>query len=94
MTKALQKFRCHKVVEAFQIESCTESPDLSKQTLIGTKGEEATVSQSYMSRHFPKKGGYFVQYPDGYQSYSPREAFESGYSPLADGLAPSGNEGA
>ena len=27
-------------------------------------------------------GGYFVQYDDGYQSWSPAAAFESGYSPL------------
>lgn len=25
-------------------------------------------------------GGYFIRYDDGYESYSPKEAFESGYA--------------
>ena len=38
------------------------------------------VTKSYMDKHDPKPGGYWVQYDDGYQSFSPAEAFESGYT--------------
>jgi hypothetical protein len=38
------------------------------------------VDSAYMSKHKPVEGGYFVVYEDGYKSFSPAEAFESGYS--------------
>ena len=38
------------------------------------------VSFKYVNRHEPKEGGYYVVYPDGYLSWSPAEAFESGYT--------------
>lgn len=30
----------------------------------------------------PKRDGYLVMYPDGYESWSPKDAFESAYLPL------------
>lgn len=38
------------------------------------------VSQSYMTRHDPHVGGYYVVYGDGYKSFSPAGAFEEGYT--------------
>lgn len=38
------------------------------------------VSQSYMRKHDPQVGGYWVIYKDGYTSWSPAEAFEEGYT--------------
>ncbi len=38
------------------------------------------VSDEYVRRHNPQAGGYFVVYEDGYRSWSPAEAFESGYT--------------
>ena len=29
--------------------------------------------------------GYHVQYPDGYNSWSPKEVFENAYRPITDG---------
>jgi len=40
------------------------------------------VEWEYMSKHKPEVGGYFVQYKDGYKSYSPTNAFEEGYKKL------------
>lgn len=37
------------------------------------------VSSAYMSKHNPKVGGYYIRYEDGYESWSPAHAFESGY---------------
>jgi hypothetical protein len=38
------------------------------------------VPKSYMDKHDPQVGGYFVQYEDGYKSFSPAQAFEEGYT--------------
>lgn len=38
------------------------------------------VDQAYMAKHKPEVGGYFVQYDDGYKSFSPAKAFEEGYT--------------
>jgi hypothetical protein len=38
------------------------------------------VDQAYMDKHKPEVGGYFVQYDDGYKSFSPAKAFEEGYT--------------
>jgi hypothetical protein len=40
------------------------------------------VNAEYVRKHNPQAGGYFVQYEDGYKSFSPAEAFESGYTRL------------
>ena len=39
-----------------------------------------SVSAEYMRKHNPQPGGYYVVYDDGYASWSPAEAFESGYT--------------
>ena len=38
------------------------------------------VTADYVRRHKPEAGGYFVQYEDGYTSFSPAKAFEEGYT--------------
>ena len=38
------------------------------------------VSRDFVSKHAPQAGGYYVMYQDGYVSWSPAEAFESGYT--------------
>ena len=38
------------------------------------------VPAEFVTKHKPQAGGYFVVYDDGYKSYSPAAAFESGYS--------------
>jgi hypothetical protein len=40
------------------------------------------VTGEYMAKHKPEVGGYFVQYDDGYTSFSPAKAFEDGYTRL------------
>lgn len=38
------------------------------------------VSTEYLAKHDPQPGGYFIKYKDGYESWSPAEAFENGYT--------------
>jgi hypothetical protein len=42
-----------------------------------------TVGAEYIAKHKPEVGGYFVEYVDGYQSFSPAKAFEEGYALIA-----------
>ena len=43
------------------------------------------MNYEYMIRaRAAKPGGYYVRYPDGYESWSPAEAFEDGYTLVED----------
>lgn len=41
------------------------------------------VQKSWVLKHKPVTGGYYVVYKDGYSSFSPQAAFEEGYAPIA-----------
>lgn len=85
----LPTYQSHKQVRGGKITG------IERATLAGTAGEgirvlvfgEAggqrhKVSDSWFEKHKPERGGYFVQYENGYESYSPAEAFELGNSRL------------
>lgn len=38
------------------------------------------VKREWVNKHSPVAGGYYVVYEDGYVSFSPQSAFESGYT--------------
>ena len=40
------------------------------------------VDRTYVEKHKPEAGGYYVVYADGYKSFSPAAAFEEGYTRL------------
>ncbi len=40
------------------------------------------VDAAYIRKHQPQVSGYFVVYEDGYKSFSPAAAFESGYTKI------------
>ena len=42
--------------------------------------EPFLVDADYMAKHKPQVGGYWVLYEGGYESFSPAQAFESGYT--------------
>lgn len=79
----LPKYVCHKEVRAARIidvrlDAAPESvltlllPDDSRVRVV--------VDREYMQKHKPQLGGYFVQYDDGYRSFSPCQPFEAGYT--------------
>lgn len=49
------------------------------QTYIGTKIIQARPMMGPAGNLYPDKDGYEVIYPDGYRSWSPKEAFEQAY---------------
>jgi len=78
----LPRYKCHEEVTAAKIERIwfdgIESKILIE--LVGFRYATIELSQEFFNKHRPRPGGYFVQYDDGYQSFSPADAFESGYT--------------
>lgn len=77
----LPVYQCHKKVRAaritgFRAAGDPEAPDL----LLGQIGGIVSLLPEWHAKHKPQVGGYYVLYDDGYTSYSPAAAFESGYS--------------
>src|SRR5574337_752560 len=68
-------------IPAAEVQLAPEPPQLTGAVLVPEAyGIPAvTVDAAYLRRHDPQVGGYYVRYPDGYESWSPAEAFESGY---------------
>ncbi len=72
----LPRYRCHKEVWALKIKwiiGNTITPD-------DPGYEPFTLSAAYFEKHQPYAGGYYVVYADGYESFSPADAFEGGYT--------------
>ena len=80
----MPKYRSHKVVEAAKIEKIGGQYGREHgATLHLHGGAEVEVDRAYLDKHEPKVGGYYVRYPpQGYESWSPADVFEEGYSPL------------
>lgn len=77
-TPDLPLWQCHKRVRAAKIHHVSMIG--AKALLFFEPGQgSAEVEQAWLAKHMPRSGGYFVVYEDGYQSYSPAEAFEQGY---------------
>ncbi|MBJ7436971.1 MAG: hypothetical protein JHC54_15065 [Acinetobacter sp.] len=83
----LPLYACHKRVNAAKITNI-HSPEAgvggNVPTTLVFAGElpSVVVTPEWVAKHQPKIGGYFVAYKDGYESYSPAEAFEEGYTLL------------
>lgn len=80
----MKHYRCHKTVFAFKITSIVPQDPTSLTSnyqLIGDDGA-VVVDPDWMAKHSPYVGGYFVEYSDRYQSFSPPDVFEAGYSEI------------
>ena len=85
--KELPKYKSHKEVSAAKIAAIVTGDKKVEAHLIVMINGVATnflARQNYMDKHKPKVGGYYVKYEDGYESFSPAEAFESGYTLISD----------
>ncbi len=85
----MPRYRCHKVVHALKIASCGYN-DHGRYVITPADDGFAPfeVDQEWAVKHNPQPGGYFVVYEDGYRSFSPAAAFESGYAALRPIFAP------
>jgi len=76
----IPKYQSYKEVWAFKIGLMF--PEADGSHILNAKGKDdrqIRVSREYMRKHNPQSGGYWVQYEDGYESFSPAKAFEEGY---------------
>lgn len=76
---SLPHWRCIKEVDGDLITEIQYDVSRQKHTLILQEFGPREVSWKYINKHEPKVGGYFVVYPDGYESFSPAPAFIDGY---------------
>ncbi|EIU1668091.1 TPA: hypothetical protein NIH14_001829 [Pseudomonas aeruginosa] len=76
----MPRYQSHKQVWALKLERV----DIDANTLYPIDKAYAPIAMptAWMAKHQPQAGGYFVSYKDGYQSYSPAEAFEEGNTPM------------
>lgn len=80
----LPQYLCHKKVRACQIGLVHKKDGQWLLTPADESISQIVVTEHYMKKHQPAAGGYFVLYEDGYESFSPAEAFESGYSRIEE----------
>lgn len=83
----MDRYTCYKEVEAFKINRIYEIGETegNPDNVALVAGEmEVLVSEAYMNKHKPQVSGYYVKYPDGYESWSPAEAFEGGYTLIVE----------
>lgn len=89
-TAQLPKYKCYKEVWALKIKEIKRDGEGENRetdgsaTIIPEESQYAPfkVDHDYMFKHKPQVGGYYVLYKDGYKSFSPAEAFESGYEKI------------
>lgn len=75
------KYRCHKEVWALKIKHVAIDNDANYSIVPVEEGYlPIRVTKEFIHKHNPNSSGYFVIYKDGYQSFSPAEAFEDGYT--------------
>lgn len=90
-TTEMPRYRCHKEVWALKIERIEYDSAKARAEGRETDGSAMIVpadagyapfrvDAAYLRKHDPHFGGYYVVYKDGYASFSPVEAFESGYT--------------
>ena len=78
----MPKYQCHKKVWALKIKKIKYEGIFNCITPYEEGYADFLVDDAYMKNHNPQVGGYYVVYDDGYQSFSPAEAFEAGYTKI------------
>lgn len=75
----LPKWQAHRIVGAAKIEKIERQGNTGLYLLHLEGGLHVHVTYSFVERHTPFVGGYFVRHNDGFESFSPKHAFEEGY---------------
>lgn len=88
--QVMPRYKCHKEVWALKIKWIINAPpDATPDCTRALEFDEPgyapmTLTDLYFDKHKPEAGGYYVVYEDGYRSFSPASAFESGYARIFD----------
>ena len=84
LTREIPVYQCHKTVQALKISAVIDNPRGYELHFEDDRFAPIEVLASWVDKHDPKPGGYFVVYGDGYKSFSPATAFEAGYTPAGE----------
>lgn len=78
----MPRYVCHKEVWALKIATISTDIETDESTLWfdDARYSPKKVSPAWTTKHLPVPGGYLVVYDDGYESFSPKKAFEDGYT--------------
>ena len=93
----MPRYTCHKQVHALKIGHIIRDGDETHSPIPLVAGSACiipadpgygpfSVDATYLEKHRPQVGGYYVVYRDGYKSFSPASEFEDGYKPLVKGV--------
>jgi hypothetical protein len=82
VSSEMPKYRSHKEVWAVKIRAFEFDGTFGTITPWEDGYADIKVDPAFCRKHEPKIGGYYVIYEDGYQSFSPADAFEGGYTRL------------
>ncbi len=77
----MPKYKCHKEVWALRIAGISLDGELFFE---GSQYAPKLMKKSWLDKHNPEVGGYYVVYKNGYESFSPYEAFIDGYTLLEE----------
>lgn len=77
-TVEMPRYQSHKKVWALQIKAV----DGHKLSFENANYADVEKPSELFARYKPVAGDYLVVYDDGYESFSPREPFEAGYTAL------------
>ena len=85
--KEMPRYQSHKKVRALQIKRIIKLDTGGYQLIFEDEYSPINVTDDYVVRNLPPLAfnainGYYVVYEDGYTSWSPKEAFEEGYTKL------------
>jgi hypothetical protein len=81
--RQLPRYKSHKEVWALKIRAVLLRNTGAAEIVPDDENyAPLAVPPEWVARHKPEAGGYYVQYADGYTSYSPAKAFEEGYTAI------------
>jgi len=87
--RPLPHYRSHKIVQALKLAAVEVNGDGSARVVpTDSHFSPFDVKVPWGRVRFNaslEDPGYYVLYPDGYESWSPTEAFESGYTRIEEG---------
>lgn len=78
----MPRYQSHKKVWALQIDKVSDAGEAWTLSFLDVGYGPRNVKREVLSRYMPTQGDYFVVYDDGYESISPKKAFEEGYTKL------------
>jgi len=72
----MPRYRSHKIIHALEIKAV----DGHRLTFVETGFAPIDADPAMFTRYTPVPGDRYLVYPDGYTSFSPKKAFEEGYT--------------